>query len=361
MNLGRNKKAAPGGNQGAAESNQSRRDYSDLRPWLQKLISSPPKPGEGVHYWLFDVARNLHAHRSTEDIFALLSAAVKDYGRPESEIRNAIADSAKWAWKPGSGRAGTKTAGTKPGSTKTTGTKAAPKWPAVNKQARHDIIDASGVTLADLRDSSPVPCDAGGDAEHYIDGLFSGDPLLCVGLTQSDFETAPRESFRGRLAEKSLIVPSPMSALTGRTIADGRESAHTLDNTGQRRYLVTEFDPPEWKSLTPDEQQHFGSEESYYATARDEQAAIISHLRQYGPLVMVLSSGGKSLHAWWNCEEVPDTELIRFMRHAVSLGADHRMWLRSQFARLPGGWRADKGRRQEVFYFDPASGKERAT
>ena len=300
-----------------------------------------------MHRWLFKVARQLHAHRSPEDILALLSALVEDCGRhvPEPEIRKAIDDAAKCPWKPGSGQAGAK---------------AAPKWPAVNKQARQDIIDAAGITLAMLRDSSPVPCDAGGDAEHYIDELFPGNPLLCVALAEFDFETAPRESFRGRLAEKSLIVPSPMSALTGHTIADGRESEHTLENTGPRRYLVTEFDPPKWELLTPDEQQHFGSEESYHAMARDEQAAIISHLRQFGPLVMVLSSGGKSLHAWWNCEEVPDAELIRFMRYAVSLGADDALWTRSQFVRLPGGWRVDKQRRQEVYYFDPASGKERA-
>ena len=164
----------------------------------------------------------------------------------------------------------------------------------------------------------------------------------------------------GRLSKTALIVPSPMSAPTGHTIADGRESAHTLENTGPRRYLVTEFDPRKWELLTPEEQQRYGTAECYYATARDEQAAIISYLRRHGPLVMVLSSGGKSLHAWWNCEEVPDDTLTRFMRYAVSLGADDATWSRSQFVRLPGGWRREKQCRQEVLFFDPSGGKEHA-
>jgi len=319
-----------------------------LPQFVQDLIACRPKAGEGVHDWLFKVARHLHHHRSPEDIFALLSVAVEDCGGfvPEVKIRDAIVNSAKCAWKPGSVQGAAK---------------AAPKWPAVNEQARQDIIDASGVTLAVLRESSPVPCDEGGDAECFIDELFPGDPLLCVWEDGSHFETAPRESLRGRLSKTALIVPSPMSAPTGHTIADGRESAHTLENTGPRRYLVTEFDPRKWELLTPDEQESWGTEERYYAMARDEQAAIISHLRQYGPLVMVVSSGGKSLHAWWNCEEVPDAELLKFMRHAVSLGADRATWTRSQFVRLPGGWRAEKQRRQEVYYFDPACGREGAT
>ncbi len=294
---------------------------TDLPQFLQELISCPPKTGEGVHYWLFKVARHLHHHQSSEDMFELLSACVEACGRyvPVSEIRAAIKDAEKCAWQPGSAQAGSKVA----------------KWPEVNKQARQDIINAvSCASLDGLRDSSPGPCSEGGDAEHSIDMLFPGNPLLCIGIDKSSFETALRESFRGRLSDKSLIVPSPMSSLTGSRKSDGGQSAHTLENTGPRRYLVTEFD----------------------SGTADEQAAIISHLRQYGPLIMVVSSGGKSLHAWWKCEGVPDAELIKFMRYAVLLGADHMTWTRSQFVRLPGGWRADKQRRQEVLYFDPASG-----
>ncbi len=38
--------------------------------------------------------------------------------------------------------------------------------------------------------------------------------------------------------------------------------------------------------------------------------------------------------------------------YAVSLGADHKLWSRSQFVRMPDGLR-DNGKRQVVFYFNP--------
>jgi hypothetical protein len=68
---------------------------------------------------------------------------------------------------------------------------------------------------------------------------------------------------------------------------------------------------------------------------------------------MILSSAGKSRHAWWNCHGTTEQTQGRFMRYAVSLGADPATWTRSQFVRLPMGWRHDKGARQEVLYFNP--------
>lgn len=144
------------------------------------------------------------------------------------------------------------------------------------------------------------------------------------------FRTAPREDFRGELHRAALIVPSPMSALTGKRKSDGTPSAHTLENTGPRRYLVTEFD----------------------SGTDDEQAALIWHLRQFAPLVLVTSSGGKSLHAWWTCKGISEDTALRFFRYAVTLGADPATWLRSQFVRLPQGYRADKGTLQEALFFD---------
>ena len=128
-----------------------------------------------------------------------------------------------------------------------------------------------------------------------------------------------------------MVVPSPMTEKWGVT-KDGKRSQHTLSNTGPRRYLVTEFD----------------------SGAADSQAAIIDHLRSFAPLVMVLSSGGKSLHAWWHCGDNTEAQQLAFFRYAVSLGADPATWTRSQFVRLPMGWREEKGRRQQVYFFNPA-------
>src|SRR5215207_6125672 len=75
--------------------------------------------------------------------------------------------------------------------------------------------------------------------EEIIDHLFPDNPLLCCGESKSKFATQPREDWRGKLASQQLVVPSPMIALTGLT-QDGKKSAHSLANTGARRYLVVE-------------------------------------------------------------------------------------------------------------------------
>ncbi len=120
-----------------------------------------------------------------------------------------------------------------------------------------------------------------------------------------------------------------MTALKGLT-QDGKESAHSLANTGRRLYLVVEQD----------------------IGILDEQAAILWHLSQRAPLALVLHSAGKSLHAWFSCVGGNDQAIEAFMRHAVSLGADSAPWLRSQFVRMPDGTR-HKEVRQSVFDFNP--------
>ncbi len=296
---------------------------SELPQFIRDLLSAVPKHGDGVHGWLFKTARQLHAHRDFETIVSLLAVASEGCGRvvDDREIRAAVADAEKVAWQPS-------------GSHRHVIAPAKPTWPEVDSLARKLAIEAAGITgIADLWHASPVPCTWDStDAEFFADQLFPGNPLLCVGLDKADFRTAPREDFRGELSSLSLIVPSPMSAIEGRRKSDGEMSMHTLDNTGPRKFLVIESDT--------------GTE--------DEQAAILWHLRQFAPLALVCSSGGKSLHGWFNCQGVAADITRRFMEYAVKLGADPKTWTPVQFVRLPQGWRGDKGRRQEVAFFDPS-------
>jgi len=48
----------------------------------------------------------------------------------------------------------------------------------------------------------------------------------------------------------------------------------------------------------------------------------------------------------------PEERLHRFMRYAVSLGADRATWTRSQFVRMPDGTR-DNCKAQTVYFFNP--------
>jgi hypothetical protein len=288
----------------------------ELPPFLRDLLATPPRAGEGVHNWLFRVARQLHPHYPATEIIRLLETQVANCGRnvPRAEIVAAVQNALPCAWQP-TGKAGA--------------VQSVSKWPTVNQEQREAII-RDGDGLADLWEASPIRIeDNEVHTEDIVDHLFPGNPLLCCGKSNSAFDTRPRAEWRGELSGLALIVPSPMSAVEGVT-KESHPSRHTLSNTGARRFLVVEFD-----TGTP-----------------DDHAALLLHLAGYGPMVLAVHSGNKSLHGWFYCAGQPEDKLLRWMRYAVSLGADHATWSRSQFVRMPDGVR-DNGKRQTVFYFNP--------
>ena len=285
-----------------------------LPQFVRDLLSSPPRRGDGLHNWLFRTARVLHPFRSREEIIDLLEAATIGESVKPGEIESAVDSSAACAWSPGAN---------------TRMEKKTILWPTLDEAKRTDII-ASGAGLPGLWELSPGPRgDADSQTEEIIDALFPSDSLLCCGASSMSFSTRPRSEWRGKLARLQLIVPSPMSAVTGKT-KDGRESQHTLSNTAPRRFLVVEQD-----SGTP-----------------DEQTSVLVHLTKFAPLALAVHSGSKSIHGWFYCEGTPEEHLRRFMNYAVSLGADRATWTRSQFVRMPDGTR-DNGNRQSVYFFNP--------
>ena len=295
---------------------------STLPPFIHEMLAAPPRAGEGVHAWLFRVARQLHAHLPAVEIIALLESRVQGCGRPVSrkEITDAVQSALACAWQPGGNVAPVP---------------AMSKWPIVNQEQRAAILRDNG-GLADLWELSPIRImDDAAHTEAIVDKLFPGNPLLCCGKSSSIFDTKPRDAWRGELSALSLIVPSPMSAVSGLT-KDGRESKHTLANTGPRRFLICEFD-----SGTP-----------------DNHAAILIHLAGFAPLVCVVHSGGKSCHGWFYVHGRPHAKVESFFRYAVTLGADRATWTRSQFVRMPDGTR-DNGNRQTVYFlnFKPMEAK----
>jgi hypothetical protein len=185
------------------------------------------------------------------EIVSLLERAAANCGRfvPRSEIISAVQNSLGCAWQPGN---------------QAQPIHAAPKWPAVNHEQREAIIRDGGA-LVDLWEASPARFDDNdAHTEALIDALFPGNPLLCCGLSNSDFDTRLRSEWRGKLSTLQLIVPSPMTARSGLT-QDGRKSAHALSITGQRRFLVVEFDQGDV----------------------DDHAALLWHMALKAPLAMV--------------------------------------------------------------------------
>ena len=296
-------------------------NISNLRPkarqslpqFIVDMLASPPRTGEGVHVFLFKIARQLHAHLPAGEIVELLERCTADCGRhvPRSEIVAAVQNALACAWQAGA---------------RVPAGYAVPKWPNVDEQRRAEIIAVSG-DLSDVWElSDPRLDDDRLLTEAIIGRLFPGNLLLCCGKSMCDFDTKPRDDWRGQLSALQFIVPSPMSAITGKT-KDGRESKHTLSNTGARRFLVIEFDQGDV----------------------DQHAGLLIHLGGYAPPVCVVHSGNKSLHGWFYVAGEPEERIERFFRYAVSLGADRVTWTPSQFCRMPDGLRSN-GARQRVFF-----------
>src|SRR5207244_874511 len=95
---------------------------------------------------------------------------------PRGEIEDAVTNSIKCAWQ----------------SNRSEAPKLFAQWPSVNGELRAAIIRDNG-GLADLWElSRPRIEDGLRHTEEIINGLFPGNPLLCCGHSESDFDTRPR-------------------------------------------------------------------------------------------------------------------------------------------------------------------------
>jgi len=216
--------------------------------------------------------------------------------------------------------------------TPSTGTARTRPWPVPNRTLQGEcrrLSKARGWTLEKLREASALEQEASDKADPawFLRAMLKGD-LVCVGTGVSKFTTAHLVGISDQLRLYEFVVPSAMSALKGKRKSDGEMSAHTLDNTGPRQNIVVEFDD---------------------GATLDEQAARHIWLSEFRKLRLVVFSGSKSLHGWYEAQG--EAEDRKFFEEAVRLGADPKTWLKSQFVRLPNGQRED-GTIQRVEFYD---------
>jgi len=193
------------------------------------------------------------------------------------------------------------------------------------------ILSSRNETVQSLQDESP-DCFQVLKTEDLLRLLYPKDSLLCMGSKFNMFRTKPIEEFIQELrlgGNFPYLVPNPMKSLHGKT-QEGKISCRCRENAGHWNYQVVEFD---------DEPSH------------DNQAKFLFELRKHLPLVMVLNSGGKSLHAWFRCPDDNPNKLSKFVDYALFLGADPKITQPEQLFRAPNQMR-DNGNRQQVLYFD---------
>jgi hypothetical protein len=313
-------------------------------------LATPPTAGSGVHQWLFVTACLLHeAGYSTAAKIEMLYQTTRRVGRTvtQREIKGAVAAAEK------------KTApinAQSPASAIIRAASPEPAWPAPDTGHVY-LLGKHGPGLYDLWERSPLRFeDADDHCEQTIDILFPANPLLCVAKFAYKFATRRREVWRGHLAKYQFILPNPMLSVYGLT-QEGKKSEHAKASVGRRCYLVTEFDiapyardgktETAWKPIIT------AWEQSGVSVADACAAAIVELANaKLMPLVLVVSSGGKSLHAWWRVFEKTEKQSRNFMCRAVRLGADSQVFDLNQYVRLPGGIR-DNGNRQTIYYVAP--------
>jgi hypothetical protein len=209
-----------------------------------------------------------------------------------------------------------------------------PSYPPLNPETRARALAGTRGDLAALKRESQVQDPGAVETGSIINGLFGSDnPLLCFASEKNKPTTERRRAFAGAEADYQFLVANPMSAEFGET-QEGRMSPRSNNNVGPQRYQVIEFD----------------------SGTLDEQARLHLHLRSLGvPLVLVVFSGGKSLHGWYVVDGLSAPDRSKFLHYCAALGADRATFVPCQLVRMPNGFRWTDGGadvKQEVVYLD---------
>ena len=183
--------------------------------------------------------------------------------------------------------------------------------------------------------------------QQWLAQLYQPEDLLCIGWTMYDTKVAPLSEILPRFRTdrdsaavrnlKELYRTEQYCLLTPAVYREreieraGKRYGRCDENILERKYWVVEFDiaegQPAWKGILPS--RHF--------TGFDLQAAIILHLMALGfPIVSIVHSGRKSLHAWCNGHGMTNEEIEARILSTAVYGADVKAGLAiSQFFRLP--------------------------
>jgi hypothetical protein len=209
--------------------------------------------------------------------------------------------------------------------------------------AIRDALEQYQWPVSQVIEDSPIKGDAW-TALDILGKLYEPDDLICLGTFY-----IPRTRLLNHWQVEGLVgdlfCPNPMRTETGVNLS-GKTSQRCRDNVGRRKFIVYECDDT--------------------SLVFDQKAALIKCLQDKtgAKLRMIVHSGGKSLHAFFDASE--DEELNwEFMSVAVRYGGDPDMYRPEQQSRLPNAFRLSKDNstplldgngnkiRQTCLYLDP--------
>jgi hypothetical protein len=197
-------------------------------------------------------------------------------------------------------------------------------WQSKATERMHQEWKTTAQELVDMSDVHPKDI----DQRALLECLFP-DPhgLVCIGRNIHEFATGTLAEHQ-QLDQAQFIIPCFMMAREGITKA-GKASCRAQAITGTRRFIVLDFDEP----------------------PSDQHPSIIYWLMEYRAPLLVIRSGGKSLHAWY-ATDTQDRD-AKFWQLAIMAGADPALMRNhAQAVRMPMGTR-DNGNHQAIVYFNP--------
>jgi hypothetical protein len=322
--------------------------------WVTDALQTVPPSGSGAGYHksLFRIAgalKRLGVSRADAERLLLATITIPGHARTQHELQREVIEAVSNAY-----------AALSPCKEHRSSPRrelVSPSPPDVAGRIREIFFD--GEQFDWLSEHSPVPCKGSQpDSVTVLSALFEPNALICAGKTKTSSHVRTLREWGSLIQQQQFIVPSAMSARGGKT-KQGKQSARSLSNVGPRQYLVVEFD------LSPDLPNEIGKvvleiEERFGFSLKNICEQLLLHLARQNdlPLVLIVDSGGKSLHGWFNCTELDEPSVRAFFDTAVAIGADPATWCPCQWVRLPGGIRRESGKppiRQTVTYFDPSA------
>jgi hypothetical protein len=307
-------------------------------PFLCELLESCPAAGDGVHPWLFKVARYLHRYHGPEEICTILEARVRACGRElePHEIPDAVRNSGACKWEPSGKSASERRAEWLASPTITT--RHVPEFKpelALETAARIPIA----ITPEWLKSRSPLPVDC--SSEQFLESIFKPGERVVIfsryksqGLIWPD-AVAIKAFSAIHWPDGAWFLCNPVDGQRHFNPRLGKQSQRSEESVTSFRYAVLECDKEPKETWFP------------------IWLKILVGLRL--PIVSITDSGGKSAHAVVrvSAESKQAWDKIKrdTLRPLVSLGADDGALSAVRLTRLPGCLRAE--RRQELLYLNP--------
>ena len=199
------------------------------------------------------------------------------------------------------------------------------------------------VTPEQVKESSP---DSVEDLKprDIIEKLFKADDLICIEQVKDQTAKVIQVSdLPDGLDGFKYLNPSTFKRIEP---SEGSIIARNNSNVLERRFMVLEND------TEPNDENKLSKKEALEIRQRFNGFCIT--ISEFIPLVMAVDTGGKSIHFWFDCPDGWTEETRKVFAIACEHGADKRMGILSQKARMPNVSPAPGRRAQKLLYFDPA-------